>query len=333
MPGNFKLDVAAWLIAFALLLGVLLLHLVPALFTGLIAFTLIHSLAPVVSRLAQGVRGRLLVAILLVAVVVGLFVALGIATAAFVRSEAGLSALFARMALIIEDASQTLPPWLADNLPNSGDEIRSMSVDWLRAHSTEMRIFGTEAGMAFVHGLIGLVIGVMVAVHDVLLDTHIKPLSAALMRRMRLFTYSFRQVVFAQIRISAINTAFTAIYLAIILPACGVHLPLVKTMILVSFIVGLLPVIGNLISNTVIIVVSLSHSLQIAAGSLLFLVLIHKLEYFLNAKIVGGRIRASAWEILLAMLLMEALFGIGGLAAAPVFYAYLKSELSARGLV
>ncbi len=83
----------------------------------LIAFTLIHSLAPVVSRLAQGVRGRLLVAILLVAVVVGLFVALGIATAAFVRSEAGLSALFARMALIIEDASQTLPPWLADNLP------------------------------------------------------------------------------------------------------------------------------------------------------------------------------------------------------------------------
>jgi len=60
---------------------------------------------------------------------------------------------------------------------------------------------------------------------------------------------------------------------------------------------------------------------------------IHKLEYFLNAKIVGSRINASAWELLLAMLIMEAAFGLPGLVAAPVYYAYLKDELSARGLI
>jgi hypothetical protein len=33
------------------------------------------------------------------------------------------------------------------------------------------------------------------------------------------------------------------------------------------------------------------------------------------------------------MLLMEAVFGLRGLVAAPVYYAYIKDELSARGLV
>jgi len=62
-------------------------------------------------------------------------------------------------------------------------------------------------------------------------------------------------------------------------------------------------------------------------------VLVHKLEYFLNARIVGAQIRASAWELLLAMLVMEAAFGIPGLVAAPIYYAYLKDELAARRLI
>jgi len=97
--------------------------------------------------------------------------------------------------------------------------------------------------------------------------------------------------------------------------------------------VGLLPVIGNLISNTVIVVVSLSQSLGIAIASLAYLVIIHKFEYFLNARIVGGQIRANAWELLIAMLLMEAAFGLAGVVAAPIYYAYIKSELRRRELV
>jgi hypothetical protein len=33
------------------------------------------------------------------------------------------------------------------------------------------------------------------------------------------------------------------------------------------------------------------------------------------------------------MLAMEAAFGLAGVAAAPIFYAYIKSELAERGLV
>jgi predicted PurR-regulated permease PerM len=92
-------------------------------------------------------------------------------------------------------------------------------------------------------------------------------------------------------------------------------------------------VIGNLISNTVIVVVSLSVSPLLAIGSLAFLVIIHKLEYFVNARIMGGQIQARAWELLLAMLVMEAIFGIPGVVAAPIYYAYLKNELSAQNLI
>ena len=112
-----------------------------------------------------------------------------------------------------------------------------------------------------------------------------------------------------------------------------IHLPFAKTLIALTFITGLLPVVGNLISNTVIVVVSLSVSLPVALGSLLFLIIVHKLEYFLNARIVGTQIRASPWELLLAMLIMESAFGLPGLVAAPIYYAYLKDELAARGLV
>ena len=99
-------------------------------------------------------------------------------------------------------------------------------------------------------------------------------------------------------------------------------------MIVMTFVAGLIPVIGNLISNVVVVIVSLSMSPFVAIGSLIYLVAIHKLEYFLNARLVGTQIEARAWELLLAMLLMEAAFGIAGLIAAPIYYAYLKDELT-----
>src|SRR5262249_7815647 len=121
--------------------------------------------------------------------------------------------------------------------------------------------------------------------------------------------------------------------LAVVFPLFGLNLPLTKTLIAITFIVGLLPVVGNLISNTAITVVALSISLYTALAALLFLVVIHKLEYFLNARIVGERIHARGWELLRAMIVLEVAFGIGGLIAAPIYYAYIKNELTDSGLI
>ena len=143
----------------------------------------------------------------------------------------------------------------------------------------------------------------------------------------------FRKIVFAQVQISLINTIFTAIYLLVILPLAGVHLPLTKSMIAITFLAGLIPVVGNIVSNTVLVIVGLSHSLHIAVASLVFMIVIHKFEYFLNARIIGSQINARSWEMLTAILLMETLFGMPGVVAAPVFYAYIKQELRDVGMV
>ena len=100
-----------------------------------------------------------------------------------------------------------------------------------------------------------------------------------------------------------------------------------------TFVFGLLPVVGNLITNTLIFVMGLSISPLVAVAALAYLIVIHKLEYFLNARIIGGQISARAWELLIAMLAMEAVFGAPGLVAGPIYYAYLKRELKAAQLI
>ena len=134
----------------------------------------------------------------------------------------------------------------------------------------------------------------------------------------------FEAIVFAQVKISAINTAFTAIYLLAALPLFGKPLPFAGTLVAVTFPSGLIPVVGNLLSNTVIVVVSLGVSAWVAVASLLFLVVVHKLEYVLNAHIVGVEISAAAWEILTALFVFEAVFGVPGVIVAPIAYAYAK---------
>ncbi len=328
-------DLCAWLLAALALVLVLLLHLLPALIAGLLVHELVRMLAPRlgVSRLGD-TRARLVAIAILSALVILLLTLLGYGSMAFFRSDIGnLPALMRKMAEILEHAHAMLPAWMTPWLPTSIDSLYESTARWLREHADEVRIVGKEAGRALVHLLFGLIIGAMISLREAVPPQGSRPLAGALIERARRLADAFHRVVFAQVRIAALNAFFTWLYLDVALPLMGIHLPLAKTMVAVTFLTGLLPVIGNLISNTVIVVISLSHSLAIALISLLFLVAIHKLEYFLNARIIGSRIRARAWELLLAMLVMEAAFGIAGLIAAPIYYAYLKDELSARALV
>jgi predicted PurR-regulated permease PerM len=327
-------EIASWLMMAAALLLVLRIGLLTSLLAGLLVFELVHIIAPVVERRLFRRGHRMVAVALLAALIVALVTAAVIGIVAFVRSDAGtFPALLSKMAEILDKARTTLPPWMVAKLPDDVEELRTAMSDWLREHSGELRLAGTETARAIVHIVVGMIIGSMLALREAVEGTSQKPLAYALSQRATRLGDAFRRVVFAQVRISAINTGFTAIYLALVLPLIGVHLPFVKTMIAITFVAGLLPVIGNLISNTVIVVISLAYSLGMALASLVFLIVIHKLEYFLNAKIVGTQIHSRAWELLIAMLAMEAAFGLPGVAAAPIYYAYVKSELAERGLV
>ena len=186
---------------------------------------------------------------------------------------------------------------------------------------------GKTAARGFTHILIGMIIGAIIAV-GAQKHMHRLPLSTAFVTRVTRFADAFPP---HRVRAGEDFRDQRGVHRD--LPADGrcrsftTRLPLSKTLVLVTFIVGLLPVIGNLISNTIIVAVALSVSFPAAIMSLVFLILIHKLEYFLNARIVGGQIEARAWELLIAMLAMEAAFGLPGVIAAPIFYAYIKREL------
>ena len=324
-------DIAAWIVAASVLIAALLLHLLPALLAGLLTFELVHVLAPRL-RLGPGSAGKYAAVGLLAALVAAAVAGIVIGGIALVRHDY-LPRLLSRMAEIIGDSRDRLPPWLVESIPADPDAIRDAAVAWLREHAAELRHLGGEAGHALVHVLIGIVIGAMVSMREAKPVAPAGPLASALAERARRVGDAFRRVVFAQVRIAAINAFFTAIYLVIALPLFDVHLPFAKSLVAITFVAGLIPVVGNLISNAVIVIMSLSVSPAVAVASLVFLVVIHKLEYFLNARIVGLGIHAAAWELLVAMLVMEAAFGIEGLVAAPIYYAYLKDELAARGLI
>ena len=145
----------------------------------------------------------------------------------------------------------------------------------------------------------------------------------ALADRFRLLYASFAKVMGAQILISIINTALTTLFLL-----CNGY-PYTGLLLMLVFLCGLLPVVGNLISNTVIVGVGFSLSPHAGLYALIFLILIHKLEYFLNSKIVGRRIGNPMWLTLIALLVGERLLGIAGMALAPVLLHYIKVETSA----
>ena len=146
-------------------------------------------------------------------------------------------------------------------------------------------------------------------------------------QRFQIFFKSFATVAGAQIIISAINTTLT----------CGFLLwngyPYVAVITATTFLCGLLPIIGNLMSNALIVFVGFTVSPHVALIALIFLIVIHKLEYFLNSKIIGDRIKTPMWLTLIGLVLGEKLMGIPGLILAPVVLHYLKVEASQNKVV
>lgn len=327
--------IASYLLAAAALLAMLALHLVAAVLPGLMVYLL-------VSRLARSIPGRLdsrQLRVALTAAIALLCGALIVAALTLLASQLqpssahGLAGLWAKVAEIVAGAHGILPPWISEALPSSAEAVRLEVVGLLRQHATQLQGLGRDVGIGLLHMLIGSIIGGIVAVGSVETLMPARPLQAALGERAHRFAHAFERVFLGQGRIALINMACTACYLMLVLPLFGVTLPFIKTMVLLTLVLGFVPVLGNLVSNFVIIVVSASVGLDVALASLAFLVLLHKAEYFLAARILGAQIDAKAWELLMAMLVMESAFGVPGVVTAPVIYAYVKSELGAAGLV
>ena len=141
-------------------------------------------------------------------------------------------------------------------------------------------------------------------------------------RRVRTFYFYFKRVMGGQLVIAAVNTALSS---ALIF---SLGLPHKITLIMLVFFSGLFPIVGNLVSNTVLAITAL-----VAVGPwaafvcLIFLIGIHKLEYILNSKIIGGIVDVPMVVILISLVVSEVLLGIVGLMLAIPLLLFARHEL------
>ena len=207
--------------------------------------------------------------------------------------------------------------------------LRALAIDAIKG---EFENVGKYAGVGLIQGaavLIGIVVSISLFLNskfDLAPDqpaqsNNLYTITAReITLRFGTLYESFATVMGAQIIISAINTAVTAVFLF----WNGVPYP--KVLIVLTFLCGLLPIIGNLISNTLIVGVAFTISPKLALFALIFLVVLHKSEYFLNSKIIGDRIQNPMWLTLIGLVLGEKLMGIPGMILAPVILHYIKVE-------
>jgi len=323
---------SSYLLAVTAVILVLRFHLLPAVFAGLAVYVLTLKLARHLPKNMNRFARQVALGVVVVCVISCLTSA-GAAIWSFIGSSHGIAALLATVVDTLGSLRGTLPESVAELLPTTIEGLRQQLMELLGTHVQKISVVGMESIKVFAHILLGMVVGGMAAVHHFREHDTAPPFISALRARLRNLATAFDKVVFAQVKISGLNAALTAIYLLVVLPLFDVQLPLASLLVLVTFAVGMLPVVGNLVSNTVIVVISLGVSPAVGVASLLFLVLIHKAEYFMNARIVGHEVQATAWELLSAMLVLEAVFGIVGLVAAPVVYAWLKAEVKEQRLI
>ena len=309
------------------LLLVLHLHLLPALFAGIGGFVLYRSVRERVRAHLDSSRAPwityMLLAIVLAALGFALFEGFELLLSA---SSGGLSKLLRLLADTLDQMRTTAPQWLADKLPDSAAALQEAVSGWLRSHAAQVQQWGRDALRVLLYLLLGLATGLLAGAAPPR-----PPATAPLLRlaqnRLLHLALAFRDIVAAQLRIALVNMLLTAMYLLVILPLLGYHVPMATTLVAFTFFASLLPIVGNLLSNAAIVLAALTVSPWVGGLSLAFLVVVHKLEYFLNAHFVGSRTKIPTYALLASMLVLEAGFGAAGLVAAPVYCAWLTREL------
>lgn len=255
---------------------------------------------------------------LLLAVIFVAFVRIGLA-----RLPALLDRLLPRVEALSGRFGLDLP---VDNV----QELRALILETVKENA---RSITTTSGL-LTRGFFQILLAVVIAVlRFVCAPAESAPadaprgLDAEVLRECRdraaLFSSSFELVMGAQILVAAINTALAAVFLI------AFHIPFRTMLTLTTFVCGMIPIVGNVVSNSLIVAAALTLSDRLALTALIFLVVVHKGSYILNSRIVAARMETPTWAILLGLLAGEALLGVTGVILAPTLIHYVRGELRA----
>lgn len=316
-------------------------HLMSGVISGLLTYTLTQNLENFLVRKMHrwGNKAKLfsvlLLSLLIMVLLIGSF---GYLISWVISVAKDPQQTLTHIQNLFNSITNSLPKELSNYLPDNLIELRANALNFIKEHVLYLQSVIKQLFHSLLIIIIGMIIGLIAGYQQNkrnITETsststiYMQALKDGLDRLILVFQY----VAFSQVIIALFNTIMTAIFLLVVLPLFGIHLPFSKSLILATFILGLIPIIGNLIVNTIMCLVAFTISFWIAVIVLAYLIVIHKIEYILNAKIVGTRIHAGICELLIAMVLSETLFGVIGLVFAPIFYAFLKLSLKQLKLI
>ena len=179
----------------------------------------------------------------------------------------------------LEVLRQALPEAAAKVIPENWADLKAQLFNVVRSKAAVLSSVGGAVVHTIVQSLFAILVGALAAVST--WQPH-------RLRSDRLFIARLlvvlERVAIAQMRIALFNTTMTALYLFVVLPLFQIQLPFRGLLCMFTLLTGVLPVLGNLMANTVLSLISFAVSPWVAVSSLVFLVLIHKLEYVINAR-------------------------------------------------
>jgi predicted PurR-regulated permease PerM len=147
---------------------------------------------------------------------------------------------------IANKTQENLPQSLVDQLPQ---DIVVWLKSFLTDHASEAAGISAEFGTGIARMFVGMIIGWLLSWSTPVADSRF---TRELFSLFTLLTNTFRNIIIGQGLVSALNTTLTGVFLLVVIPMFGFHVPYATLLVLLTFIVGLLPIVGNLISNTVI---------------------------------------------------------------------------------
>ncbi|MBI5209042.1 MAG: AI-2E family transporter [Elusimicrobia bacterium] len=302
----------------SVLLGSVALHLGPLLLAGLFSFMVLHFGFTLYNMKLRKFYAKSLAVVSFVLVTAGAFWMLG----HFVRQTVATFPKIAISAMpkAIETAEQFGIQLPFDNV----NELRGVAVETVKENAMAITRTSKLLTKQFFHILVGMFLAILYFLTEHSRDY--KPnlfdsIRKEFNNRLDSFLSSAERVIGAQLTISAINTMLTAIFLL------KTEIPYIAFLVPATLILGTLPIIGNILSNTLIVATALTVSLKLAFIALAFLIIIHKLEYFLNSRIVGSAIDTPMWQTLLGILIGEAVMGVPGIILAPAVWHYVRKEM------
>lgn len=331
-------EIAAWVLVGALIVFVMVRHFVGAVIGGLALYLLLDVVAKWMSTRIPRLAARTTAVLLVTLVGGGLIVgAAGLSMSILQRHVDALPAMMRQMAEILRSTRLWLGGYGRQIIPDmmtDAENFKGGIVLWLKGHADTLKLATNTVSLGLLHVIMGMLLAIVaffrhVTHHD---ENTRGPLAYYLTEKVDRVAHAFSRILSAQIKVSLFNTFITSIYLMILLLA-GKTVPFTTTLIVITFILGLFPILGNLVTNIVLVILSLGVSGGTAIASLIFVLALSKLQYVLTSRLVGEEIDSQAWEILLAIILGEAAFGLSGVIMAPIIYAFVKRELRERALV